>query len=347
MKYGADYLGGVKFGKQMLEAHPPGGVGGIFYTTFGHARSTLKKMCQSGKFSEIVVHLAPFENSHKYPIAKLLPNLRVWAAEVEAIAKANGGTVILLSPFCEHNHPARDMKPVFEELKRIAPSCEMLNSILDGERVPGTITEIHLPNSKELPKKPRGDYTVSFDGFGGDGTGNYPDTNIQAILSKYGDARHIRCWNFRFNGKTGWKDKTPLDKRVSWPSREYIVQMLSAMRERGGRVTFPNDMLYKAVADDHSGAQASWKDCKALIIFKGEKDTADVLDSKGNVIDVMRRVTPDFVGPPKGRRYYSKLYAYQIAEKARAKTGSSLVRFKSGNIVTPFTDACLRSNLFK
>lgn len=347
MKYGADYLGGVKFEKEMLAAHPTGGVGGIFYTTFGSAKGTLLRMCQSEKFSEIAVHLAPFDNSHRYPIAQLMPKLREWAREVETISKLFPATVILLSPFCEHNHTSKEMQPVFQELKQIAPSCLMLNAIWKGQRVPGTVTEIHLSNSKSLPKKPGGDYTVSFDGFGGDGSGNYPDTDIQAILIKYADARHIRCWNFRFNGKTSFKDKTPLADRSSWPSVEYIAQMLSAMRTREGRVSFPNDILYKAVAEDHPPAQASWKDNKALIIFKGEKETAEVLDSNGNVIDTMRRITPDFVGPPKGKRYYSKLYAYQIAEKARAKTGSSLVRFRSGKVVTPFTDAVLRSNLFK
>ena len=325
---------------------------GFFYTTFSkdnqsgkEGKALLEDLCKA-QCSEIAVHLAPFDNTHKYPIASLMPKLKVWAAEVEQISKANPSTVILMSPYCEHNHTAKEMIPVFEELKRIAPSCLMLNSIWKGQRVSGITTEIHLENSKSLPAKPGGDYTISFDGFGGDGSGNYPDTNVQAILLKYADARHIRCWNFRFNGKFGDEDKTPISDRNCWPSREYIVQMLSMMRAREGSVTF-KDQLYKAVAEDHPPEKASWKDNKALVIFKGATDSAQVLDTNGNVIDTMRRVTPDFVGTPKGKRYYSKLYAYQIAEKARAKTGSSLVRFKSGMVVTPFTDACLRSGLFR
>lgn len=345
MKYGGDYLGGVKFEKQMLAAHPTGGVGGIFYTTFGLAKNTLRRMCESKKFSEIVVHVVPFDKTHRYPIAKLMPKLKVWAAEIEIISKASPETVILLSPFCEHNHTAAEMIPVFNQLRQIAPSCLLLNSILKGQRVPGITTEIHLQNSKSLPAKPAGDYTISYDGYGGDGTGDYPDSNIQAVLVKYADARHIRCWNFRFNGKFGHTDETTIAQRTVWPSVEYIKGHLATMRTREGQITFPKDQLYKSFADDHG--RGDWKDNRALIIFKGEKETAEVLDTNGNVIDTMRRVMPDHTGEPKGRRYYSKLYAYQIAAKAQAKTGSSLVRFRSGKVVTRFTDAFLRSGNFR
>lgn len=347
MIYGIDALGGCRFQPELLKAITPDTVVGLFYKTFDKGPLTgkrlLEALCKFG-VKEIPVHLAPFDPTHRYPIGQLMPKIKIWAREVEAIAVRNPSCIILMSAFCEHNHTAKEMAPVIAELQRIAPSCLMLNSIWKGQRVPGIITELHLESSKTLPRKPEGEYTISFDGFGGNGKGDFPDTDVQAILAKYSDARHIRAWNFRFNGKYGDKDKTPINSRKFWPSVEYIKGTLEIMRAREGEITFQKDKLYKPFADDHG---EGGKDNKATLIINSKASSVEVLDSKGNVIDVMKRFGDPHTGTPKGNRYYSSKYAYQLASKARSKTGSSLGRFRAPGMLTPYTDLGLRSNLFR
>lgn len=334
--YGVDYLAGVKYEKTMLATHPSGWAGGIFYWTFGNAKQTIRKMVKSKKFSEIVIHLVAFDNTHAYPIDKCLPIALSAARELEVIAKNNPSVSLMLSPFCEHNHSKKDMMPVFAQLRAVAPSCRMVNSIWKGQEVPETITEIHLENSK-LKRRPRNDiYTVSFDGFGGDGSGDFTDTNIQKILDFYHDAKHIRLWNFRYNGKYGHKDTTPVNQRKNWPDEHYMKGHNAMMKKREGSVTYSGKALYKPFADDHG---QGGKDNKAMCILPVKSPTVEVRDSKGKVIDIMKRVLPDH---ERGARYYSGKYAYQLADIAEYNTGSTLIKIAN----QPLTDADLRSSDF-
>lgn len=340
MIFGGDYLGGKHFQSAMLKAHPKGWAGGIFLRTFGEATSTVRKMAASKKFSDLVVHLAPFDYSHKYPIAKFEKQVLKDAEMLESLARANPHTTILISPFCESNHKAESIFPLFKKLKQIAPSCALVHSIWQGEPVLGVITELHITSSKKLPKKPGGIYTIAFDGVGGDGDGDFPDLNVEEILKHYSDARHIRWWNFRCNGKFGHKDTTPLEKRKHWPDVHYLRGHHATMEARDGGLTWPNKMLYKPFADDHG---SGGKDNKAMCILPIKQPTAKVSDINGKVIDIMKRLEPDHTGEPKGARYYSERYAYQISDIAQKNTGSSLITIEG----SPYTDADLRSGRFR
>lgn len=342
IKYGGDYLAGNRYSNAVLSAHKPGDVGGIFLDTFGYALSIVEKWCRSGKFSEIVVHIAPFDRSHAYPISKLRTKVIQETKKLEAISKKYPKTILMLSPFCEHNHKARDIKPLLDNMGKVAPSCLIVNSIWKGEQVPGYITEIHLPNTR-LVKKPQGEYTVSFDGFGGNGEGDFPDSDIQSILDYYSDARHIRAWNFRYNGKYGHNDPTPINQRKHWPTVKDIKGTQAIMKRREGAITWPRNALYKPFADDH-GNEAPTKDRKALCILPKGGESAQVLDSNSKVIDTLVRVKPDH---EMGRRYYSKFYAFELGDLAQANTGRRVISVKSGSVVMPLTDADLRSGIFK
>lgn len=341
MRYGGDFLGGKHYQKALLAATRPGDAGGIFLRTFGDARKTVEAMLASGKFADQVVHLAPFDSSHAYPIKKLLPQLRSDAKWLNDVSVRHPKTVVLLSPFCEHNHPASVMRPLFDELRKLAPSCLLLNSIWKGQEVPGVITEIHLTDSKRLPRKPKGEYTVAFDGFGGDGSGDFPDADIPTILQNYADARHVRSWNFRNNGKSGHADKTPVNARKVWPDVNYLKGHRAMMKTREGKVTWTERHgLYKPFADDHGGDSRT-KDNKAMCILPGvDRASVQVKDVNGKVIDVMVRVKPDHANEPKGPRYYSSKSASQLGDLAMAGTGSRQIVIHN----RPPTDADLRSS---
>lgn len=359
-KYGSDFLGGAFFVDEAIKGSTKGDVFGIMPETFKGKKKNgwiaVEAFLKSKKFSEGVVHITPFDRSHKYPIESLKPLLKKNALKLEALSKKYPNTQLLLSPFCEHTHSRQNMDQLFRWLRSYT-SLPFVNSIIGaGQTVPGIITEIHIESSKTLPKIPTGEYVVSFDGFGGNPKhpGDFADADIPSILIKYMTARHIRAWDARYNGKYSPLPPKPNEppvpepnKRTFWPSVEYIKGKRATLRQREGNVTYPPSILFKTFADDH-GAKPPTKDNKALVIIpNGGENEATVFDSKGNKIDSMKRYKPDHTNDPKGRRYYSKLYAYQIADKAVKNTGSSLITIKSGSVTLPLTDGYLRSGKFK
>lgn len=342
MKLGNDFLAINKYYDVAIRGHRRGDCSGMFLRTFGDARPTLEKMARSKQFAEIVVHLAPFDRTHRYPIADLKRQVIADAKFCNALA-VRTGQPIWLSPFCEHNHKASAMRPFFQELRQAAPNCLMVNSIWKGEEVDGTITEIHIESSRALPKVPRFDYTVSFDGCGGNGTGDMPDLDIDAIVKRYSGALHIRAWNFRYNGKFGNKDTTPIEKRKHWPTIKYIRGTRALLEPRDGSVSWGNGELMKPFSDDH-GAPEPTKDNKLMAILpRTDKESVKVFDSKGKEIDTLRRFRPDHSGEPRGPRYYSTKYAIEIANLAFKNTGSYQIRI--GN--NKYTDGRKRSGRFK
>ena len=264
----------------------------------------------------------------------------------EQLAKETG-LDISLSPFCEHNHPSNTMSAVFEDIRKAAPSCSLFNAIWRGQEVDGIITEIHLENAKPR-RKPRGPYGIAFDGFGGDGSGNSSDADIDAILLRYSDALWADMWHFQSNGKFGWKDGRDIAKRDDYAYKEIIAGHCALLLPREGGLTWSKDMLWKPFADDHDQADNAPgnKDNRALAIVPWA-GSAEVLDSRDNVIEKLRRVTPDFnSGGLKGPRYYSAGTALALANKAKRNTGSNLISVRVGRNKTPLTDARKRSGRF-
>lgn len=343
MILGNDYLGGVKYQRAVMEAHRKGDCGGIFLSTFGDAHAFIERMCKSQKFSEIVVHIAPFAKTYSVP--KLKPLVLKESRWLNSLAIKYGQT-ILISPFCESPNSAAVMKPLFAEMKQAAPNCLLVHSIHGGgQQVDGTITEIHIEKSSALPRIPKNEYTVSFDGCGSVGTGDMPDLDIDSILKRYSKARHIRSWNFQFNGKYGNNDNRPIFRRDDWANVPYIRQTRSLLDPREGGLTWPNTMLLKQ-ADDHDEPDMLSKDNRLMCILPNRKPgSVKVFDSKGNHIDTMTspRLNPDHAGEPKGIRFYSKKYPFQVANLAFKNTGSYLIRIEN----SPLTDARKRSGRFK
>jgi len=343
MILGCDYLAGVKYQRALMQAHRRGDCGGIFLTTFGNARPLVERMCKSGKFLEIVVHIAPFAKAYSVPkLRSLVLKESKW---LNSLAEKYD-QVIMISPFCESPNSAATMKPLFNDMRKVAPCCLLVHSIHGpGQEVDDTITEIHIEKSSALPRVPKNEFTVSFDGAGSVGTGDMPDLDIDSIINRYSKARHIRCWNFQFNGKYGNKDPRAINKRDDWADVPYIRQTRALLDPRRGFLTWPNTMLLKQ-ADDHDEPDLSSKDNRLMCILpKRAAGSVKVYDVKGNHIDTMTspRLNPEHNGEPKGMRFYSRKYPFQVANIAFKNTGSYLIRVES----SPLTDGRKRSGRFK
>jgi hypothetical protein len=345
MIFGWDDLAGCMYSSVMISTHPRGWCGGIFLRTFGaleKSKNTILNMLKSEKWGELVVHMAPFDRTHTYPIDKLQGQVLKDTAWLESLQQQFPKTKIMPSPFCEHNHKANVMKPLFDKMRVKGPSMIFVNSIWKGQEVPGIITEIHIERIDKMPPVPRQEHIVSADGFGGEGTGDFCDARVDKIIAKYPNASQIRGWNFRNNGKFGHKDKATIAQRKHFPDKNYMLGHYELLepRESGGEV-FGKKGLYKAFADDHG---QGGKDNHAMVIVNKKQPKLKVWDRNGKVIDELIRTTlGDYNAPGSPlhgfARFYSAKYAYQIAERAVKNTGSNIVKVEG----LGFTDARMRS----
>jgi len=357
IKVGADPLAAVLYEDAVIESLRKGDVSGIFLNTFYktrngkkvYAKKTLQRILATNLLDEIVVHLAPFDNSHRYPIKQLRKEILADSAWLEA-EQAKTRTLIIISPFCENNHKAKDMKPLFDDIARVAPRCDYINSIWKGEEVQGVDTEIHIPDARNLPRIPKNRFTISFDGFGGDGSQDFPDAKLIEILKPYilsGRLRHVRGWHFRCNGKKDHLDSTPIGLRRYLPNANYILCLVytieAAINPQAG--IWPANKLLKTMSDDHGNDLNKSKDCRIMCILPDHTQSMiEVFDSAGNKIDTWRDLNlPPHTNTPKGKRLYSALYLNELANKAFKNTGSYLIRV--GN--NPSVDGRLRNGYFK
>ena len=346
---GFDYLGAVCFEQAMIKTHPKGRCGGLFLRTFKRkdqkepdARGTVEKMAASGKFSEITIQMAPFDSDHNYP-KKLTEQLKQDADWCNGVPMRYPNVKIVLSIFCEHKHPRSVMEPLFSEMRAIAPNCLFANSVLPGNKgysIPNVRLELHLQNSHKLPAEPEGDYQISFDGWGGNGEGDFTDCDLEKILAMYPRAKQKRGWNFRCNGKFGHKDTASVFNRSNWPSEKDLNGYHAQFKHREVPMAYPDNSLYKPFADDHG---QGGKDNKAMVICQKNQGTLQVKDKNGKTIAQMTRMYPDHKDEPKGPRYYSTKYAYELGDMAEKSSGSRIIKIAN----LPLTDADLRSNRLK
>lgn len=364
MRVGNDFLAAVLFEQVVLKSLRKGDAGGIFLNTFYKtvngkkvfAKPTVQKILKTNKLDELVIHLAPFDNSHAYPISKLQKQILADAKWCEEQAKLTT-TKLLISPMCENNHSASELQPLYNDLNAIAPSCQLVNSTGKRTELPGVLTEVHIGNPVKPPIWiPKNEFTVSFDGFGGNGKDpkrvDFPDARLIEIVAPYlasGRCRHIRGWNFRHNGKKGYDDTTPVATRNCFPNVKYLnfvlVSLEGAIAPEPG--DWPNTRLLKTSAEDGGGSLEKTKDCRIMCILPDvTAHSVDVFDSHGTKIDTWRDLgLAPHPTPPKGKRFYSSMWMQEVVAKAFKNTGSYKIRVGSPNTIQ--VDGRLRNGYIK
>lgn len=347
---GVDVLGAYEYQSATLSLPGECAIGSFrFWGKKGNTDELAARVMARGRSRFYRQHLTAFDYDHKYPIGDLTKTVYEGAAVYESLAKKFLNAEIAISPFCEHRHPRTKMEPIFKKLRQLAPHCTLINSPEKSlYEIPGVVLEIHLENSRDLPKEPKGPYGISFDGFGSKGNGDFTDTDVQRIVKTYKKALYILAWDFRMNGKFAHTDTRPIGVRDDYAGYNYLMSRYEMLLPREGGVTWPDDALYKPSSDDHGGSPESSKDCEALCILPERVARLEIIDTRGNkVMSVPRSSLPDHVGDPKGPRYYFGMSSYELATKLRKGTGSALMVVKAGNKKYPATDAVFRSGKFK
>lgn len=346
---GLDFLGlGSKYWnvEESLAVFPDGWALGCFDSTFGDVVPNLKKFLQSGKVSAVRVHLW-WSDAH---IIAPLSVIKQRAPVYERLALEFPSVKFYVSHSCEYNE--KDKKAVQTRVNlvnQLARHCIVVNTPLPGSAtVAGVTTERHGDKALGFA----GDF-VSTDGQ------NIYDINAENWVNRNRKADITFLWGMRFNLREnthpGQKPPPPKERKAA-PPKGYIKGIIRLAYPEGtpppfegkGTVTpLPEKSLYKSFAEDSQGSNDP-RELKPVLIIPPHDSAAEILTCKGESIGKFIY----FGEYQKLSRYYSgvkagiNLYGYQIAEKAKQKSGSEFVWFKCGSKIYGPVNPAFRAGYF-
>lgn len=317
---GFDFLGGPQFIRTAAGAYPAGWAVGVFWTQFGDGKKFCDAMYAAG--CRIIRVQGTWDPSHKYG-SDFKSRATKNCSEVNAWAKAHPLAQVFYSPFCEHNHSKATMLPFFTQLIQKYNYVTYVNSIWRGEQIPGIVTEVH--GDAKPGNEP---YIYSFDGVA------CVDADVEAMKARHSKATLFFFWDARFNGKFEANDPaTAPTKRKGWPDKKHIQSIQYLWNARGDVSKFPKDYLWKSHSENKgNGDRRAEKPCLIVPIKVSEIALTDINRTK---IATLKRYDPPMTSSPwsqgnRGYRYYVDSWGFELAEKARKKTGSPVCKFVVG-----------------
>lgn len=202
--------------------YTPKGFGiGCFDNVFGNALPAIKKVCASGKFPMVRVHLQYTSGAQK-PLASLAL-VQDRARRYEAIALAYPGTKIYLSHTCEYTDQEQEHVALRDAvINKIAPHCFAVDSINNCMNGTG-LEEIHTDNTdpKYFTALP---YSISTDGF------DFAKIDPKKFKTCHAKAVYALAWYPAFNLKKSISDNTPIEKRTAIPSVSQLRSLINRLR---------------------------------------------------------------------------------------------------------------------
>lgn len=329
MFVGLDYLAGAHYESTILKAHQPGVAAGFLFSPFKDPLPTAAKMARRGREYVPLIRIhRKFEYDHDFP-KKEWGALEQYTKAMNAFALQYPTIDVFYSPTCENNLKRAAATELMLMCSRhiTARNLQLVNSIYKGAPLPGIVDEVHGIRASNPDNE---FWFKSADGIGGTlirppstYEPRWTDINIPVWMNVNERCAAIFGWNFRFNLKYGPKDKRPVEKRNSMPSVDYIKGHTRPLFPIGGKQELT--VTWKPFADDHGGGEAS-KDNKAMCILPDRVSRVKVHDAKGAVVDELPYFGTYDGG---GYRYYSKQYAYKIAERAKRLTGSEFCTLRA------------------
>lgn len=355
---GHDFLGlGCKNWnvKDTLAALPNGVAVGCFDNTwpdnFGDPYEKIRAMCKSGKIAAVRVQMY-WSYAHKIvPLDVLKKATPRW----EKLAKEFPGIMFFLSPSCEYRYrddgrstvTTADLVQRVDVIRTLAPSCVPVLSPWLAPVIPGVKVEHHGAKAKAKEGE-----LVSYDGGGVKAGGFDEEIGADVWMMNNHKALIAFCWSPIYNCAESHNSLKPA-QRTATPSSDYIRAMQRLMEPKGSapkkgftgatrQLKAPE--LWKNFAEDMQGANS--RDNKPLLVVKASEPVAFVLDNKGK--EIAKLSLYDKPGSFEGglSRYYSgfgvgsKLYGFEMAQRALASAGSEWVYVKVGRTVLgPFHPA--------
>lgn len=307
---GLDVLGGVKYADVCIKNWTNGLAAGVFLDKFGPADHFISDLAATGKCPRIRVQIV-YEDDHHYYSTRHDNIIINGIHRLNSIKARYPSVDIQASPFCEHEISGSALAALWNKVKAEARGLTLVNNPdSKGAFYPGIVNEVH----STLQKGP-GVYNFSYDGLA------CVDSNVTAFKNAHKGALTLFLWEPRFNGlyetpKKGEK-RPPIATRTGYPDATFLKSTAYQATDKGQTHLAPHWLL-KSHAENHGKG-----DPKAEhLCFISPVHAPDItlIDQAKNVVEKL----PYYNTYIDGRyRYYSKMYGFQLAEKAM-KAGSPL-----------------------
>lgn len=324
-----DDLGGARDCNALIEALPKGWGAGMFFKEFGPALPCFRDLAKTGKPS-ILRTQALWRSSHVYGAAEEKEALSIAPAWFD-IARQFPAIEWQFSPFCEHNRNLRDMQGTFKKLRALNPpaNVRLVNSPWRGAIMPGERNELHGKGFRIPP----GEYQTSLDGT------RASNINMRKWVKDNQGARVIAVWDLLNNCNQQDQPKIDPKKRPVCADANYLraqVAMLQNALIPAPKFSFPVKQLsglqlYKIFGEDKFG-KSDPRENRPATLTPFKSDMISVKASNGKEVAKFKRFPGDFA--PGVSRHYSgtgsKLYGYEIAERAIRAAGSPFIALCDG-----------------
>lgn len=327
---GMDYLGLAKFCNAALEEHPNGSAVGAFIDTFGDAIPCLEQFARNRKADTFRVHLA-WSDTHQFN-PRDFDTIAAKATKLNLLASRYPNYKFYVSGACEHNLDATQAKILRAKVLAKCPRCAgYSNSIWKGALIDG-INEVH----GDKPRKPNGQYMVSFDGTPA------VDSDVTLWKQQYSNALIRFLWEPRFNGRWEDNDKTPRPQRRGWPDAKFINSISYLFNDRGAVGSLGKTDIYKSHSENKGNGDPRAEKPVAILGVKAPE--ISLVTTNGKEVAKAR-----YYGSFEGNRsrYYFPAYGFELAEKARKLSGSPLTFIRANKKNIGPVNAGFRAGVFR
>lgn len=202
--------------KAVIKEVPKGWAIGAFDDPFGPVLKRLRKVLASGKFPVVRIH-AHWDNKHKIaPIEKLKKKLPSY----EKLAQDFSSVRVLVSHSCEYSEFSKaKVQERIDLIKQFAPSCEPVNSCMEGEATQDAFFELHGNGAAGV------DEIISLDGL------DFKDVDMKRWMSQNKKAHIVFGWRSEFNlRKRGESNPPPPRLRKVKCGAKEIREVVQAMK---------------------------------------------------------------------------------------------------------------------
>jgi len=275
-------LASAKFSKVLFKSLPKTWGFSGFATTFGDFYPTAEEGCKLGY--PLIKVQGVWRDDHNFGLNE--------EAEAKKLAikysklQAHFNTVKLqFSPFCEHLKNEAYMIRLFDDLKKIAPNLEFVNTPAKFAGQAGAflsngiLNELHESGRKIAPNLR---YQYSHDGLIA-GNGSY-DCDIEKYKCDHVTAENFWFWICYFNLRRTIKDTTPRPQRKCVPVEKDILALV-AMAEQKKVVNLKTGWLYKAQGEHDTDKDIDLSANKPAVLGpKGVKVKEVILSSSTKAI---------------------------------------------------------------
>jgi len=315
MIYGLDTLAIARY-PGLLNEWPKGFALGVFWDTFGPAKSVIDTYCKRN-LGPLVRVQGQWSDGHSFGSSNFAKAIQIGSA-ISDFKKRYPHIRFQYSPFCEDKLKASVKLPLFRELSNRFPNLELVNSsIRGGEFVPGVINEIH--HNDRPSGNSGGPENFSYDGLAGSKTNSKAgngclDSKIPNWKAEYVHVEVFWFWVLQFNMKWGVKDETKRPNRRCKPTGK-LLKSIAYYAGNKSNVKLDKGFLYKSHSEQHGDVDPR----ASKPVFLGPRGKRIKKVSVGGVAFIA-------AGSTDGRQVFRcNKYGYEISRFAQVKVDGKLV----------------------